>query len=130
MTKPEPVLETSTIRLSVDETRTIVKHMMAGKPLNGSAYHNRELVELGILKRIEVPEEKDTAQKIAECWKRTKLGLQRKDSGLVHQAMHDLEKLNTDRHREEPRYQYELTAFGRQIARGISVRLSSQGRSV
>ena len=117
------VYETSPIRLSVEETRFIIKLTVAGKPLPGD-YHSSALAELGILRRIDVPEEKDTGLKIAECWKVARKALAAKDSEKLHQAMHDLERLNNDRDRNETRRLFELSDLGRQIARGITVRLS------
>jgi hypothetical protein len=78
------------------------------------------------LQQIEVPEEKHTAQKIEECWKRARRGFAVKDQGIVHQAMHDIERLSSDRDRRDTQYLYDLTDLGKQIARGISVRLNGQ----
>ncbi len=71
-------------------------------------------------------EEKETAAKIAECWQRARKGMANKSEEAVHQAMHDIERLTRDRDRNEPRYQFDLTDLGRQIARGITVRLNGQ----
>ena len=121
----EPVIETSPIRLSVDETKLIMRIAVAGKPLAGD-YHSNSLAELGIFRRVEVTEEKDTARKVADCWARAREGLKFKDGQKVHQAMHDLERLNSDRDRNDTKYLYDLTDLGKQIARGISVRLNGQ----
>lgn len=129
-TKPqiEPIIETSPIRLSVDETRILMRIMAAGKPVRSDNYQYSALAELGILARIEVKEEKEHARQIDECWKRAKTALRVKDHEELHQAMHDLEKLNSDRHREQNAYLYELSPLGKQIARGISVRMNAVKR--
>lgn len=125
----QPGIEASAIRLSPEETRIVIRVAVAGKPVEGS-YQHAALAELGILKRIEVTEEKDTARKIAECWVRARQALTLKDSERVHQAMHDLEKLSTDRHREETRYRYELTDLGRQISRGVNIQFGRRSQKV
>ncbi len=121
----EPVIETSPIRLTVDETRLILRHATTGKPIHGD-YHSNALADIGILQRIEVPEEKDTAQKMAECWKRAKEGFAVKDGAKVHQAMHDLERLSSDRDHNDTKYLFTLTDLGKQLARGIGVRLNGK----
>lgn len=121
--KTEPVIETSNIRLSVDETKTIMRITVAGKPIPGN-YESAALADLGILRRIPVSNDKDIALKIAECWSRARKGLSAKDSQEVHQAMHDIERLGNDRDRNDTKYLYDLTDLGKQIARGISVRLN------
>jgi hypothetical protein len=123
--QPEPVIETAPIKLSVEETRAIMRVSVAGKPIPGD-YHFGALADMGILRRIEVTEEKDTSRKIAECWKRARMAFVLKDGEAVHQAMHDLEKLNSDRHREDTKYLVGLTDLGKQVARGIGVRLDGQ----
>ena len=121
----EPIIETSPIRLSVDETKIILRITVAGKPIQGD-YHFGSLADLGILRRIPVSEEKDTARKIAECWDKAKKSLAVKDSQRLHQAMHDIERLSNDRDRSDTKYLYDLTDLGKQIARGISVRLNGK----
>jgi hypothetical protein len=101
-----PAFEASPIKLSVDETRLVIKATVAGKPIDGSFQCNA-LAELGIFRRIEIPEEKDTARKVAECWARARKALVAKDGQGLHQSMHDLERLNSDRHREDTRYRFE-----------------------
>jgi hypothetical protein len=125
-TAEPPIIETSPIRLSVDETRILLRVLVAGKPVKGDHYNYSGLAEMGILERTEIPEEKETAEKIAECWKEAREGLKMRDVDIVHQAMHTIERLNSDRHREQSSYLYSLSEFGKQVARGISVRLNGQ----
>lgn len=120
----EPMIETAPLRLSVDETRILLRIMAAGKPVQGD-YHYAALAELGILTRIEVKEEKAHARQVEECWHRAKDALRVRNSEDLHQAMHDLEKLNSDRHREQNSYVYSLSPLGKQIARGISIRMNA-----
>ena len=120
-----PAIETSPIRLSVDETRLIMRCATAGKPIPGD-YHANAMAELGILNRIEISEEKDTAQKIAAIWKRARRALSAKDGEGLHQSMHDLERLTSDRDRNNTKYLFTLSDLGKQIARGINVRLNGQ----
>jgi len=122
---PEPVIECSPIRLTVDETKQLLRIATAGKPVRGD-YHCNSLAEIGILKRIEITEEKDTPRKIQECWNKAKIGFAEKSEPIVHQAMHDIERLERDRDRNETVVHFDLTPLGKQIARGITVRLNSQ----
>ena len=39
-------------------------------------------------------------------------------------AMHNIERLNSDRDENDTKYLFELSDFGKQIARGISVRMN------
>ncbi len=86
-------IEVSPIRLSQEEARIVMQVAVAGKPIPGT-YQYRQLAELGILKAIDIPEEKDTARKIADAWKKARGGFAQKDCDIVHQAMHDIEKLH------------------------------------
>jgi len=123
----EPGIQTSPIRLTVEETKLVLRASIAGKPIQDK-YPNLGvgLSDMGIFRRIEVSEEKVTAGKIAECWSRARKGLAIKDLDGVHQAMHDLERLSADRDRNNSTYLYELTALGKNIARGITVRVNGQ----
>jgi hypothetical protein len=121
----EPAFEISPIRLSVEETKIILRISVAAKPIHGD-YQCAVLADFGILRRIEVSEEKDTSRKIAECWQRARKALGQKDSAEVHQAMHDIDRLSSDRDRNDRKYLYDLTDLGKQIARGITIRLNSQ----
>lgn len=128
-TEQGPAIETAPIRLTMDETKLLIRAANAGKPikLDYQAPGN-ELADLGVLRRVEVSEEKDTALKVAECWARAKKALAVKDSETVHQAMRDLERLNSDRDRNNTKYLFELTDLGKQIARGITVRMNGRYR--
>ena len=66
-----PLIEPAIIKLSMDETRAVMRVAVAGKPIAGD-YHFASLAEMGILRRIEVAEEKDTGQKLAACWQRAR----------------------------------------------------------
>ena len=128
-TRTELAIETAPIRLTTEESRIILKVSMAGKPVDGGHYQYAALADLGILRRIEVPEEKDTKLKIDQCWKEATTALRQKNGERLHQAMHDLERITRDRDRNETKVLFELTDLGKQIARGITVRLQPNGKS-
>lgn len=123
--RPEPVIETAPIRLTQDETKLILRITMAGKPIP-ACYGCESLSDMGILRRIAIPEEEVTARRIADCWKRIRAGLAKKNQEAIHQACHDMERLTRDRDRNNPSYVVELTDLGKQVARGITVRLNGQ----
>lgn len=125
--KHEPLIETTPLRLTADETRLIIRLVTSGKPINGD-FHAKTLAEIGILQAIPVPEETDTRAKIAECWKRARAGVRLRDLESTHQALHDIERLQSDRDRNDTRYRYILSDLGKQIARGVSIRLGQTGR--
>ena len=117
------MIEAAPIRLSVEETRLVIKATVAGKPIPGD-YRCNALAELGIFRRVELSEPKGHARKVAECWERASRYLKGKDGERLHQSMHDLERLNNDRDRNDTKFLFELTDLGKQIARGISVKLN------
>src|SRR4051794_1283587 len=89
--KTEPVIETSPIRLTVDETKIIMRLAAAGKPNKFERYGEgitaNGLAALGILARIELSEEKDIAAKIADCWARAGKAMAAKDCEVEHREM-------------------------------------------
>ncbi len=120
-TKQE-LIEVAPVKLTVEESRTLMRCAVAGKPVKGD-YRCAALVDLGILREVKILDDKEHPQKVAECWKRARAALNVKDSESLHQAMHDLERLNTDRDRNQTTSLYELTTVGKQLTRGISVRM-------
>jgi hypothetical protein len=125
-TAPEPVFQTSPVRLSVDETRLLLRIAVAGKPVSAN-YHAEALADMGILSRTELNQEKDTAKILAECWQRARKGVAAKDQDMVRDAMREIDRIVRDRD-GDAKYLFGLTDLGRQIVRGVSVRLNSQGK--
>lgn len=126
------IFEPSPVRLTVEETKIIIRLSAAAAPLGGDSYQFTNLanglVDLGIARRVEITEERDTAARIKECWQRARRSFAEKDSAAVHQAMHDIERISSDRDRNSVKFKFELTDVGKQLARGIAVKLNGAAR--
>ncbi len=119
MNEAKPVFETSPIRLSADETRLIVKAANnGGKPI--CDYHRGGLVEMGIL-QTNVVKPPDHSAEIAELWRAMRNAAKAEDVSEVRRLLGRIETLKSDK---KPKEGYILTSLGKQIARGITVRLN------
>lgn len=117
------IIEMAQIRLSTEETRAIVRAQVAGKPVAGSPYSGSAhagLVDLGIMRRVKRDTSKDE-QKKAELWERTQTAARQRDMRELKRLISSIESISADKSPE-----FELTALGKQIARGISVRMGSR----
>lgn len=115
----EKVIEVPTIRLSVDETRAIMRAQQNGKTSIGS-YGAAGLVDLGIMRKIVT--NKDTPAKRAEAWGKVKVAVAKRDYAAASTALESVLVMN----RKDKEFAYELTPLGKQVARGIAVKLSAQ----
>ena len=115
------VFETSPIRLSADETRTIVKAAnLNGKPI--CDYHVHGLVDMGILKRIITPP-KDVTADVQADWKKIEAAAAKKDADAINRGLSKINELKRPTYAKDS---FVLTALGKQVARGITVRLNGQ----
>ncbi len=114
------VIETSTIRLSADETRLIVRAAAnKGKPL--CDYRAGELVALGLLETVkDIPP--DRTEEIAGCWKNIENAVKNRSVSELRRAVDRIERYANEKKQEG----YALTPLGHQVARGITVRLNGQ----
>ena len=120
--KKEKVIQTDTFRLSAQETRAIWAMAQAGdKPTNH--YAALSLAELGFAKQVNFPK-KDVTSAIEQSWKDLQSAASDKNLRGVTSAASKLE--NLQRQEREAVKGYVLTPLGKQIARGVAVRLSSQ----
>jgi len=117
---PEPVFKPSAITLSAEETRLIVRVANnTGKPL--CDYRLGALTELGLLKPMTQPPP-DHTDEIARCWERIRTAAKQEDLRGVRHNLDVIENLKAQKGKEG----YVLTDLGKQVARGIAVRLNGQ----
>jgi hypothetical protein len=115
-------VRTEPFRLSAQETRAIWSLAQSGeKPCH--PYGASNLVELGFAKQVNSPK-KDNSTAIDEAWKGLQIAARDCDLRGVTTCMAKIDRL----HREEKEVSkgYVLTELGKQVARGVAVRLSSQ----
>lgn len=114
-----PAFEIPPIRLSSEETRTIMRaYQNAGKPIK--LYHrDGELLELGILKEVPLVSGPAKGVGVSEAWKDMKEAVARRDMRAVEKCQVALEKMiEADRS-----VGYILTPMGIELARGLTVRV-------
>jgi hypothetical protein len=125
VSKPTPlpsdrVFETSSIRLSADETRLIIRVANShNKPV--CDYRSSGLVEMGILKETESPPPDTTSEKAA-LWKAIKAAAAEENSSKIHSNLLKLSELAKPKASKI----LTLTPLGKEIARGITVKLNGQ----
>lgn len=119
--KQDKVVETAPIRLTADETRSVMKAAAAGgKPID--AYQCCGLVDLGIMKRVYFPTP-DVSKEVLEQWRACKEACLNKDADKIGKIMHKISELE---YKTRKKTGYVLTELGQRVARGVSVRLNSQ----
>lgn len=118
--KDSVAFEIPAIRLSVDESRAIFKASQASGPIE--SYASRSLVELGIMKAAKITSKK--ADNESASWAKLKAAVSAADLPMAKRA---LDSIYTAR-AEKGRTGYILTELGKQVARGISVRMAAQFR--
>lgn len=115
----EDQLQVSPIRLAADETRLIVKAATRGVPVEGHACSG--LADLGIF--IEVPtDDKQHKADLSLAWKELVSAAKAQDLESVQDAARRLGQLERQ-HTSCERKFYQLTPFGKQVARGVTVRM-------
>ncbi|HXI85332.1 MAG TPA: hypothetical protein VNL17_14720 [Verrucomicrobiae bacterium] len=116
----EKVIETSTIRLSADETRTIMRASIKGNCSND--WRCSSLVGMGIMRKVRSTPDESVDKKREELWNRISKAVEKRNRTALDSASSELGKLD----RDKEAYVYVLTDIGKQIARGITVRLNGQ----
>ena len=120
------VIEVSPIRLSADETRTLMKGMITGKPLATNSYQNssaRALADLGLMEEIVIETKADQAKRLSELWAKAKNACTLKDVELARKALGDIEKIQLS---DKVPVGFVLTALGKEVARGVSVKMAKR----
>jgi hypothetical protein len=119
--KVTPVFQTSQIRLSVDETRNVIK-VAAGKTDN--LYGCSGLVDMGIMRAVPaaVP---DVKKAVNTAWLALEHAVTTRDIPALDAANKTLQRLSAPPRRDVT---YVLTPLGKALARGITVRLNAQGK--
>ena len=113
-------IEVPTIRLTTDETRTLMSAQAAGGKVD--SYHCESLVALGLMKRIPKITQKEIDGKVAAAWKRAEGAVKKQAVKEAESCIDEILRLK----REGTGKLYQLTEVGAQVCRGISVRLSNQ----
>lgn len=115
----DKVIETSTIRLSMDETRTLLRAGMSKNPI--TAYGADYLVGLGMLRQVTIrPDPKP--KEVERLWRQALHAVQRRERSS---ALTQLDKIRQLTEPQEKRG-YVLTELGKQVSRGITVRMNRQ----
>lgn len=116
--KPQPLFEVPTIRLSADETRLILRIAHSDKPVE--TYTTYGLDGLGIVRRITLKNEA-TQKQLDDAWKAVGEAYTKRSEPLLRNSAFRLQQLTS----KKARYGYVLTELGKQLARGLSIRLSA-----
>jgi len=118
-------IETSPIKLTADETRAIMKAATASHPI--SDYRCCGLVDLGIMKVVTIePKDHTTARKV--CWKKIRAAVAQEDTWAISHELHTLNEF--DRQEAKKEKGHVLTPLGKQVARGVAVKLNGQYKTV
>lgn len=118
-------IETAPIKLTADETRAIMKAANASHPIQD--YRCCSLVDLGIMKVVMI-EPKDHTQARVKCWHEIRKGAQAEDMPRIERAQRDLNEFARQTAKKEKGH--VLTPLGKQVARGVSVKLNGQYKTV
>jgi hypothetical protein len=118
------VIETSPVRLTADETRLLLRAAQSPKPIT-ERYNSTApaLVDIGLFVKVAVETEAARRKRTADAWAKAKLGVTAKDAGTVNNAMRELAAVDRN---DGPEMGYVLTAVGKEVARGISVRITKR----
>lgn len=125
-TKTEKVIETAPIRLTGDETRVIMK-AATNFPKPISDYRCCALVDLGLMKKAVFPKP-DSAPVIAECWKKIRVSALKSDRTGINSQLQKISEFERATTKKDEGY--TLTPLGREVARGVTVRMNSQFTAV
>lgn len=118
-----PVIETAAIRLTSDETKALIKvHLASGKPV-GFSYGNAavSLVDLGLFEVAKVAG-KTRVERTNELWQTISEAAVSRNRPQIETAFR---KFDQNRATDEIK-QYVLTDAGKQVARGITIKLNAQ----
>jgi hypothetical protein len=118
------VIEATPVRLTSDETRTLIKGMQVGKPFPAS-YNNsaRALADLGLMEEAPMETEIDRRKRLSVLWAKAKSACNLKDREIAKKALSEIEKIESS---ESAAVGFVLTALGKEVANGISVKLGKR----
>lgn len=124
--KPEKAIETAPIRLTSDETRALMKLSASdGTPIE--TFHACGLVDLGLAAKVETPAVDFKAERKA-CWERIQKAAQKEDKRSVEREIENLDGYTNKT--TFKKVGFTLTPLGKQIARGVTVRLNGQAKQM
>lgn len=116
------VIETSPVRLTSDETRSLLRAAQSTRPI-ASGYNTNSLVELGLMEKVPIETESARKKRIADSWAKLKTSCTVKDLEIASSAVRELSALLRT---GEPETGVSLTAIGKEVARGITVRITKR----
>jgi len=114
-----PLLEIPQIRLSADETRRIMTLSRLNKPIEMWGSAGSELMSLGIVRQC--AKQKISQRQLDLMWGRVMAGVKRRNKTATINAIQAIDKA----YMQQNKNWYVLTDLGKQLARGISVRLAA-----
>lgn len=120
------VIETSPVKLTADETRMILRAAQSNKPVKQERWGGSTsvaLLELGLLESVPMETQAARSGRVALAWRALKDAVGRRDAAASRKAIGEIELLERD---ESLDMGLVLTDLGKQVARGITVRIASK----
>lgn len=118
------VIEVSPVRLSSDETRSMLRMAQSDKPMKvGWSGVYKGLIELGLVMETPIETAAARASRLTVAWRQLRLSAIARDLGLAVKAFSDIQQMGGS---DEPEKGVVLTALGREVARGITVRMTKR----
>jgi hypothetical protein len=115
------VIETSPVRLTSDETRAVLRCSQSLKPVRHSYSRDmNSLLELGLVEKVPMETPAARQKRLNSAWASMKVACAAKDSAVAASALKEISEINRT---EDPEMGYVLTEIGKQVARGITVRI-------
>ena len=118
-TDEKPLIQAAQIRLSADETRTVLRVLRAeGKPVEVWGHQGGSLIEIGLMRLVPIPSA-DIEASVQAGWKKLRAAVISKDLAGAGRAF---EMIRSAKQRAEKRGLI-LTELGKRVAAGLTVRL-------
>ena len=117
--KEPKAIEPAPIRLTADETRLLIAASMATKPIEN--YHGDSLANLGLVKRVPLRDPKEKAVKLKTAWIELAAAARARQFSIVKTKLDEIANIT---HYERPGY--IITPLGREVVRGITIRLTKE----
>lgn len=115
------VIEHSPVRLTSDETRLMLRMAQSTAPIDPS-YNGRSILELGLAEEVPMMTEAEKKKRNVEAWNKLRLALTARDLELAKTAVREIEKSSESNSKTG----FVLTDLGKQVARGITVRITKR----
>ena len=114
--KQVDAFESAPVRLSRGETRCIMQCQTTGR---STSYECRGLVELGLMVKRRDKKSEDIGTQLKKQWLRLQSAADRESRSDVNSAIREMDNITRDAKSEH----FVLTDLGKQVARGITVRM-------